>query len=199
MPSVVGTGERAAPLVQFGDGCRRLRAHGLDDAGVAEPVALAQRVGRVLLPRVLGVASADGSVDAARCEHGVGIEARPAADHDDLAPCVVRRDRRAADRRHRFRSRAPWPCASGSWDCRGTSAGVEKMQVAESGNRDVRPAAGAHSGESTAAPVSNATPRAACPCPRSAQNARVCCAHRKGQSHGAAALVRRVACSRWAR
>src|SRR5207302_9356834 len=84
--AVVGTRERAAPLVQLGNGCRRLHAHGLDDARVAEPVALAQRVGRVLLPRVLGVARADSGVDAARREHAVGVETRPAADDDDRAP-----------------------------------------------------------------------------------------------------------------
>ena len=57
--TVVGAGERATPLGQLLDGRGRLARHDLDDAGVAEQVALRERVGEVLLPRVFGIAGAE--------------------------------------------------------------------------------------------------------------------------------------------
>ena len=64
--------------------CGRLARHDLDHPRIAEEVALAQRVGEVLLPRVLGVARPERRVDAARGEHGVRVEPRPLAEHEHL-------------------------------------------------------------------------------------------------------------------
>ena len=95
--------------VQLRDGGRRLPAHRLDDARVAEQVALPERVGGVLLPGVLGIAGAEGGVDAARGEHRVRVEPGPPPDDHHLAAGVVGRDRRpqpgraGADDEHRRR------------------------------------------------------------------------------------------------
>ena len=54
--AVLGAGELASPRGELLDRGRRLAHDDLDDARIAEQVALAERVGEVLLPRVLRIA-----------------------------------------------------------------------------------------------------------------------------------------------
>ena len=76
--------ELTAPVGELEDGRRRLAGQDLDHPRIAEEVALAHRVGEVLLPGVLRIARAERRVDAARGEHGVGVERRPLAEHPSL-------------------------------------------------------------------------------------------------------------------
>ena len=111
--TVVGAGERASPLGQLLDGRRRLARHDLDDARIAEQVALRERVGEVLLPRVLRVAGAEGGVDPSRRQHGVGVEPRPLARRPRPRPRPGGRRSRPAARPRRSRSRGRSPCGCG--------------------------------------------------------------------------------------
>jgi hypothetical protein len=74
---------------------RRLLGEQLDRARVAEVVALAQRVGGVLLPGVLRVGGRQRGVDAARGEDGVGVVAPALADAQDLHAPLGELDRGA--------------------------------------------------------------------------------------------------------
>ena len=62
------------------DSSRRVLAHGLDHRRVAQPVAIAQGVGRVPLPAVIGITGAEGGARPPRSpgaddEHGRGSKA----------------------------------------------------------------------------------------------------------------------------
>src|SRR3954471_5420831 len=85
--------ERAAPLDEFLDGLRRLADDGLDDVGVPEQVALAHRVGEVLLPGVLRISRPERGVDATGGAHRVRVQPWTLADDDGLAARFVRGDR----------------------------------------------------------------------------------------------------------
>jgi hypothetical protein len=94
-PPVVGAREVATPRRELLDRGRRFARHDFDDARIAQQIPLRERVGEMLLPRVLRIARAERGVDAARCEHRVRVEARPLADHDDRGTLLVCRDRSA--------------------------------------------------------------------------------------------------------
>ena len=92
---VVLTREPGAPADEVLDRARRLPAQELDARGIGEPVALAQRVGRVLLPAVLGIHRPERGVDASGGEHGVGVVAPALADAEHLDTALGELDRRA--------------------------------------------------------------------------------------------------------
>ena len=94
-PAIVEPRELAAPIGKLADGVGRLPGHDLDHARMAEEVALAERVGEVLFPRILRIACAQHRIDAARRQHGMGIEPVALAHHQDLASRLGRGDRRA--------------------------------------------------------------------------------------------------------
>jgi hypothetical protein len=94
-PAVFGSGEHTAPGIELADGVGRLAGHDLDHPRIAQEIALAQRVGEVLLPRVLRVARPEGRVDATGSEHGVGVQLRPLAEDARLDAGPRRGDRGA--------------------------------------------------------------------------------------------------------
>ena len=93
--------ELAAPVGQLEHRSWRLAREDLDHPGIPEEVALAHRVGEVLLPGVLGVARAERGVDAAGGEDRVGVERRPLAEDAHLDAGLGGRDRGAPASRAR--------------------------------------------------------------------------------------------------
>jgi hypothetical protein len=94
-PAVASRMEARAPRDELVDRLRRARDELLDDARVPEPVALRERVGRVLLRGVLGVHRAERRVDAARREDRVGVLAGALGDDEHLHAALRDLDRGA--------------------------------------------------------------------------------------------------------
>ena len=92
-PPVVLTGELRAVAHEVLDRGRRLTAEQLHGAGVGEPVGLAERVGGVMLPAVLGIHRREGGVDAAGGERGVRVVAPALADAQHLHTPLGQLDR----------------------------------------------------------------------------------------------------------
>ena len=87
--AVRGAGEGRPPVGQLQHRRRGLPGHELDHPGVGQEVALAQGVGEVLLPGVLGVDGPQGGVDPPGGQDRVGVVAAPLADDHDLAAGLV--------------------------------------------------------------------------------------------------------------
>ena len=93
-PPVVLTCEPGAPAHEVVDRPRRFPGEDLDARRIGEPVALAQRVGRVLLPAVLGIHRPERGVDPAGGEHRVRVVAAALADAEHLYAALRELDRR---------------------------------------------------------------------------------------------------------
>jgi hypothetical protein len=96
--TVFRPGEVASPLGQLHHGRGRFTGHDLHDSRVAEEIALRQRVGEVLLPRVLRIPGPQGGVDPPGRQHRVGVALGPFRHHDDLGSRPVSGDRRSQPR-----------------------------------------------------------------------------------------------------
>ena len=81
---VVFAGERHAVALQVFDAASGARGDDLDSVRVGEQVALFERVGRMLLPAVVGIHRREGGVDAAGGEGGVRVRLRTLAEGDDV-------------------------------------------------------------------------------------------------------------------
>jgi len=100
-PAVLLTRELGPPADQVVDRGRRLAAEELHAARIAQPVALPQRVGGVLLPAVLRVHRAERRVDPSGSEHRVRVVAPPLADTEHLHAALRELDRGAQTGRAR--------------------------------------------------------------------------------------------------
>jgi hypothetical protein len=100
-PPVVLAGEADSPADEVVDRPWCLAGEKLHAPRIAEPVALAQCVGRVSLPAVLGVHRSERGVDAARREDGVRVVAAALANAHHLHAALRELDRRAQPRRAR--------------------------------------------------------------------------------------------------
>ena len=98
-PAVLLACEPGAPAHEVVDRPRRLAGEDLDARRIGEPVALAQRVGRVLLPAVLGIHRPERGVDPAGGEHRVRVVAAALADAEHLHAALRELDRRPQPRR----------------------------------------------------------------------------------------------------
>ena len=94
-PARLVAGEARAVALELVDRRGRLAAEQLDGVVLAQEVPVAQRVGGMLLPGVLGIGGAERSVDAAGREHRVAVEAAPLADDEHVRPGLAERDGRA--------------------------------------------------------------------------------------------------------
>jgi hypothetical protein len=93
-PPVLLAREASAPADEVVDRPRRFASEDLDARRIGEPVALAQRVGRVLLPAVLGIHHPERRVDAPGGEHGMRVVAAALADAEHLHAALGELDRR---------------------------------------------------------------------------------------------------------
>ena len=97
-PTVVLLREVHSISLQVGDAFGCALGDDLDGAGVGEVIGFLDRIGRVLLPRVLGVDGGQCGVDAAGGERGVCVFLRALAHGEDIAPCFGDFDRGAQAR-----------------------------------------------------------------------------------------------------
>lgn len=97
-PAVRLAGEGHAPALEILDPLRGAAGDRLDDRGIREEVGLAEGVGGVLLPAVLGIHGAECGVDAAGCERGVGVMLAALADGEHLHAALRELDRGAQAR-----------------------------------------------------------------------------------------------------
>ena len=89
-------GETAAPGGKLLHRLRRLTGHQLDDARVRQVIAFPQRVGEMLLPRVLGITRAQSGIDTASGEYGVSVKALPLPNDQGFDACLMGGNGRAA-------------------------------------------------------------------------------------------------------
>ena len=93
--SVLFTREGHTPALQVRDRFRRTLGDHLHCLGIGEQVALGERVGRVLLPRVIRIHGGQRRVDAPGGQRGVRVCLRPLTDDKDADSLLREFDRRA--------------------------------------------------------------------------------------------------------